>query len=163
MPFDSVRQADVKGIAAAFHDEHDRMYGYSLREEGPQTGLPAPMELINVRVRAVGVTEKPSFTEETQVDADADATMKGERRMYVPEERASRDVPVYDGHETRHGHRIAGPALIEQVNTTLLLTASFDCLCDKYGSFVVYQKGEEGLLGGQSVSQNMATPSLDRS
>ncbi len=72
--------------------------------------------------------------------------MKGERRAYVPEDRASRHVPVYDGHRTRHGNFIAGPALIEQVNTMLLLTDSYNCLCDKFGSFVVFRKGHESQL-----------------
>ena len=128
-------------ISEAFHHEHHRMYGYSLQEEG------TPIDLINVRVRAIGMTEKPSFAEEPFVGHDADATLKGERDIYVPDEQAWRAVPVYDGHQTRHGHRIAGPAVIEQVNTTLLLTASFDCVCDQYGSFVAYRKGEEQQLG----------------
>ena len=55
-------------------------------------------------------------------------------------------VPVYDGHKTRHGHRIEGPALIEQVNTTLLLTLEYDCVCDRHGSFVVYMRGGEDRL-----------------
>ncbi len=141
VPYEAAQAADVERISAAFHGEHDRLYGYSLQDEGTS------IELINVRVQAVGVTEKPSFAEEPQVDADADAALKGERSVYVPEEQASRMVPVYDGHQTRHGHRISGPALIEQVNTTLLLTASFDCVCDRYGSFVVHRKGQEELLG----------------
>lgn len=141
VPYEVVQAADVERISAAFHGEHDRMYGYSLQEEG------TPIELINVRVQAVGVTEKPEFAEEPHAGPDASAAIKGERTAYVPEERASRMVPVYDGHQTRHGHHISGPALIEQVNTTLLLTASFDCLCDRYGSFVVYRKGEEQQLG----------------
>jgi N-methylhydantoinase A len=66
--------------------------------------------------------------------------------VYIPEDRTSKYAPVYDGHQTRHGNHIAGPALIEQVNTTLLLSGSFDCLCDPYGSFVVFRKGEEGRL-----------------
>jgi N-methylhydantoinase A len=36
--------------------------------------------------------------------------------------------------------------LIEQVNTTLFMSASFDCICDKYGSFAVYRKGREDLV-----------------
>ncbi len=45
-----VAEDDRPAIAAAFHAEHDRLYGYHLEAEG--TGL----ELINVRVRAIGVT-----------------------------------------------------------------------------------------------------------
>jgi N-methylhydantoinase A len=137
---ETVEKGDLKTIAEAFHVEHRRMYGYSLEDE--QT----PVELINVRLRATGVTEKPAYEEEPYVGSDASEALKGERRAYIPEKRTSWFVSVYDGHMTRHGNRIAGPALIEQVNTTLLLTASFDCLCDKYGSFVVYRKGHEGQL-----------------
>jgi N-methylhydantoinase A len=137
---ETIRASDVTTIGQTFHDEHQRMYGYALEEEG------VPIELINVRVRAAGLTEKPAYAEEPRAERDAGHALKGERRTYVPEERASRFVSVYDGHKTRHGNHIPGPALIEQVNTTLLVSASYDCLCDKYGSFVVYQKGRENRL-----------------
>ena len=111
------------------------MYGYSLEDEN------VPVELINVRVRAVGVTRKPDFPQEPNAGPDAAASLKGERRAWLPHERASKPVPVYDGHRTRHGNHIRGPALIEQVNTTLLLTGTHDCVCDQSGSFVAYRRG----------------------
>ncbi len=134
---EAARHGDADAIAAAFHVEHKQAYGYSLEDDL------VSVELINVRVRAVGLTEKPANAEEPYAGADAAATLKGHRVVYVPQERASRRVPVYDGHRTRHGNHIAGPALIEQVNTTLLLTAGSDCICDKHGSFVVYRKGRQ--------------------
>lgn len=136
---EAVRAADVEAIATAFHVEHRRMYGYSL-EDG------TPVEFINVRVRATGVTERPNYAEEEYAGADASAALKGERPIHVPEKGAFRPVPVYDGHRTRHGNLITGPALIEQRNTTVLLTASYDYLCDGYGSFLLYGKGHESRL-----------------
>ncbi len=136
----AVRDADTSAIATAFHTEHQRLYGYSL-DDGD-----AAIELINVRLRASGLTEKPAYTEEPLAKSNAEIALKGSRSVYVPEERVSRAVSVFDGHKTRHGHRIAGPALIEQVNTTILIVASFDCVCDKYGSFVVYRKGHVNAL-----------------
>jgi N-methylhydantoinase A len=133
---EAVRDGDADAIAAAFHVDHKQMYGYSLEDDG------APIELINVRLRAVGLTDKPAFAREPRTTADASAALKGHRAIYVPQERASRRVPVYDGHRTSHGNHIPGPALIEQVNTTLLLTASNDCICDEHGSFVAYRKGQ---------------------
>jgi N-methylhydantoinase A len=137
---EAIRDADAGAIASVFHVEHKRMYGYSLEEEG------TPIELINVRLRAIGLTEKPSYAEEPRAPRDAGAALKSERVVYLPEERTSRRVSVYDGHKTHHGNGIAGPAIIEQVNTTLLLSSSYDCVCDNYGSFVVYQKGRESAL-----------------
>ncbi|MBU0719031.1 MAG: hydantoinase/oxoprolinase family protein [Planctomycetes bacterium] len=130
----AIRAGDTDAIGSTFHVEHLRRYGYSLEEEGTQ------IELINVRVRAVGTTKGYTYASEPFAGDDPSAALKGERTIYVPEEGDFRMVPVYDGHQTRHGHRIPGPALIEQVNTTLLVSATYDCVCDQYGSFVVSRK-----------------------
>jgi N-methylhydantoinase A len=113
------------------------MYGYSLEREG------TPIELINVRLRAVGVTEKPTYTKEEFAGTDPSSALKGERKVYLPESRTFETVRVFDGHRTRYGNRIDGPAVIEQVNTTLFLSQAFDCTCDPFGSFAVYLKGRE--------------------
>jgi N-methylhydantoinase A len=139
---DAIRRADAAVIAGAFHRQHEALYGYSLQEDG------TPIELINVRVRAVGRIEPPQFPREPRAGVDAAGAVKGHRDAYVPQEQALRQVPVYDGHRIRHGNHVAGPALIEQVNTTLLLTAAHDCVCDECGSFVAYRKGREERLPG---------------
>ena len=140
VPLESVQKRDAPNISTSFHAEHKRMFGYSLEEEG------TPIELINVRVRAVGYTEKPSYADEPYVGKDARGAQKGERAVYLPEQQTFERVCVFDGHKLRHGNQIPGPALIEQTNTTLLLSSTYDCVCDRYGSFVVYRKGEEQRL-----------------
>jgi len=119
----------------AFHAEHNRLYGYSLENEK------TPVELINVRLSAVGETEKPAFGEEGAVEEDARGTFKGRRKVFIPENSVFEETPVYDGHALRHGNRIDGPALIEQRNTTVFVSAQFDAFCDSMGSFVVHRKG----------------------
>lgn len=140
VPIELLRHGDRDAIATCFHAEHQRLYGYSLERED------TPIELINIRLRATGQTRKPSFSEQPYTGSDPTAALKGERNVYIPERNCFMRVPVYDGHKTRHGNRIKGPALIEQINTTLLLTESFTCVCDQYGSFVAHVKGQEELL-----------------
>jgi N-methylhydantoinase A len=55
-------------------------------------------------------------------------------------------VQIYDGHRLRHGNQIAGPVLIETVNTAVFVSASYDCVVDRYGSFVLYRKDREDLV-----------------
>ena len=128
---DSVRDADGATVAAAFHAEHHRLYGYSLEAEH------APVEIINVRVQAVGVTDKPQAADEPIAGDDARVARKGSRRAYVADQRAFSMVPVYDGHRLRHGNRIEGPAIVEQVTTTIVIGAGFDCRVDRHGSFAL--------------------------
>jgi len=131
---------DSAAIARAFHAEHNRLYGYSLEQEN------TPVEIINVRVQAVGLTDKPSHRKERWAGADASAALKGERRIYIPETQAFASVALYDGHRMAYGNRIHGPAMIEQETTAIFVSASFDCVVDGYGSFALFRKGREDLV-----------------
>jgi N-methylhydantoinase A len=131
---------DGAGIAALFHAEHNRLFGYSLAEEA------TPVEIINVRVQAVGRTDRPAYVEEPWAGADAAGALKGRRGIYVPETRRFAEVPVYDGHRLRHGNRVDGPALIEQQTTAIVVGASYDCVVDALGSFVLFARGREDLV-----------------
>jgi N-methylhydantoinase A len=139
-PLDAVAAGDGDTIKNLFHGEHNRLYGYSLEDVGTH------VEIINVRVQCIGVTDKPEYSEEAYAGSDPAAAQKGERKIIVPETAEWATVPVYDGHNTKYGYQIKGPAIIEQENTSILVTASYDCVCDKYGSFAVYQKGREELV-----------------
>ncbi len=132
---DDLAGGGFERLIAGFHAEHNRLYGYSLEDEG------TPVELINVRLSAVGITEKPRFNKRAEAGSDASTALKGERSVFVPEHGAFETAPVYDGHALKRGNFITGPALIEQVNTTLFVSAAFDAACDPMGSFVVYRKG----------------------
>jgi len=148
----AVREGRFAEIVDAFHAEHNRMYGYSLEQEG------TPIELINVRLRAVGLTEKPVRADEPFAGSDPAAARKGEREVFLPGPDRFATVPVFDGHRTRHGFRIDGPAVIEQVNTTLFLSSAFDCVCDLSGSFAVYLKDREDLVAGVLAAAKGPTP-----
>jgi N-methylhydantoinase A len=97
-------------------------------------------------VQAIGLTDKPHYKLESWAGADASASVKGRRKVYIPETNAFREVAVYDGHKMHFGNRIAGPAMIEQETTAIFVSASYDCVVDSYGSFALYQKGREDLV-----------------
>jgi N-methylhydantoinase A len=147
VPLGAVERRDVLAVGRAFHDEHQRLYGYSLEAER------SPVEIINVRLQAVGATSRPAYRSERAGTSDASRALKGRRSVYVPERDAFASVPVYDGHAMHCGHRVPGPALIEQQTTAIFVSDSYDCAVDALGSFVLYAKGREDLLGAASVSK----------
>ena len=140
VPWQAIERRDTAAIGRSFHAAHNRLYGYTLEAEK------TPIELINVRLQAVGVTEKRDQPEDPYHRADADHATKLRRRMYIPETNTFQTVQTYDGHRLRHGNRIAGPALIETVTTAVFVSASYDCVVDRHGSFVLYAKGREDLV-----------------
>ena len=142
MPNDIVEKRDADAVAKAFHAEHNRLYGYSLDE------LDVAIEIINVRVQAIGQTDKPVFQEIERVAEDPSAALKGERSVYLPETQEFAEVPIYDGHKLQYGHKVSGPAMIEEVTTAIFVSDSFDCIVDQLGSFVLYRKGRKDLVEG---------------
>jgi len=150
VPRELVAARDVAGIARRFHAEHERLYGYSLEQEA------TPIEIINVRVQAIGSTSKPGYRRDDWQGAEAAHALKGRRAVYVPARRDFAEVPIYDGHAMRHGNRVEGPAMIEQVTTAIFVDASFDCVVDALGSFVLFRKGRDDLVRaalGEAKSQ----------
>ncbi|MCP4241717.1 MAG: hypothetical protein GY772_14250 [bacterium] len=125
----------LDAACTAFHAEHDRLYGYELQKEGTE------LELINVRVRVTGVTDKPSPPKFPEGQADASGALKGSRRAFLPESDCFGDIAVYDGHKLRPGNLFSGPALIERIDTTILVSESYAAEVDIHGSYVLRQKG----------------------
>ncbi|MBE7418806.1 MAG: hydantoinase/oxoprolinase family protein [Ideonella sp.] len=147
VPLAAIERRDALAIARAFHDEHQRLFGYTLEAEG------SPVEIINLRLQAIGAVERPALRRETPGPADASGALKGRREVYIAERDGFAAVPVYDGHRLRCGHRIAGPALIEQQTTAIFVSDSFDCTVDALGSFVLYAKGREDLLQRRALAR----------
>ncbi|GAB4178878.1 MAG: hydantoinase/oxoprolinase family protein [Rhodocyclaceae bacterium] len=143
VPLEAIRGGDAAAIARGFHAEHARLYGYSLEEEG------TPVEIINVRVQALGGVASLPWKEEADAGPDAARALKGQRPVWSPEVGQFRATPVYDGARLACGNRIAGPALIEQETTTVFVSESHDCAVDRRGSFVLVAKGHEDLLAGR--------------
>ncbi len=127
---------DLAAIKEAFHKEHNRQFAYELKEEGTE------LEVINVRLRAIGITEKPHSLSGNIVQGanTLEEALKGKRMAYVPERDEMQEVPVYDGDILKSKFHINGPAIIEQVNTTIFLGESYNCETGIGGAFIVYNK-----------------------
>lgn len=127
---------NLVSIKEAFHKEHNRQFGYELKEEGTE------LEVINIRFRAIGVTEKPhSLSGNIEQGAETlKEALKGNRLAYIPEKDEMQEVPVYNGDILKSNFKINGPAIIEQVNTTIFIGESYNCESGIGGTFVVYNK-----------------------
>jgi N-methylhydantoinase A len=55
---------------------------------------------------------------------------KGERPVYVPSDGAFRSVPVWDRYALPAGFTTPGPAVIEEIESTTVVTPAFDAAVD---------------------------------
>ena len=120
--------AALEAAAVRFHDLHESLYGYAMPD--------APLEMINLRIKALGLTDKPQFPQHPFVGEDSAAARKGQRQAFFSGQ--SYLVPVYDGMQFEHGFTVMGPALIDQSHTTVLVPPGYRLVCDAYRNYILH-------------------------
>jgi len=142
---EEIYRGKLIAIANKFHPEHNRLYGYCLEEVG------TPIEVINLRLKCIGRTDKPKFLRMKHTGADPAKAYKKKRKVYLPTKKRFQMVSVFDGDKLRYGNKIEGPAIIEQVNTTTFVSPEFSVVCDAYGSFTMVLKSREKEFEGRVI------------
>lgn len=120
---------EIPLLQQAYSQKHDILYAYSLPD--------ATLELICLRLVGEGIVEKPSFAEAPFIGEDASAAIKGKREIYYRERMM---IPIYDGNKMGHGNKVSGPAIIEELFTTIFLTPDYSLTCDKYNNYLIHPK-----------------------
>ena len=109
-------------VAERFHDTYEALYRNSDRA--------AAIELINLRVRVIGKTPPLALSRLASADS-SEPQSKGERDIWYGG--AQHRARLYDRRKLLSGHLIAGPAVIEQFDTTTVVAPGFTAATDDYG------------------------------
>jgi N-methylhydantoinase A len=113
-------------IEQAFHTRHEELYGFASPGR--------PMEVVNLHATVIGRRPRHELTAPAP---GAGAAEKGVRNAYVPSTGRMESVPVYDGDRLTTGQRLAGPVIVEESTTTVVVPEGFDLELDSSGSFVL--------------------------
>jgi N-methylhydantoinase A len=119
----------ARHIAQAFHKGYEAIYG--------QADKDAPIEIINVRVTAIGITTKPPMApiaERELQGAARRAKPAARRQIYF--DGKTLDTAVYDRQQLTWGHEFDGPAIVEQYDTTVFIPAGFTARVDRLGNII---------------------------
>jgi N-methylhydantoinase A len=108
-----------------FHAAHRERYGYA----DPQRAT----EVVSLRVRATGVTDKPRLRRSSSKRRKA--APRHEASVYL-NERAAR-VPVYARDDFAAGLRLQGPAIITEYSSTTLIPAARAVTVDEWLNLIV--------------------------
>ena len=113
-------------LEALFHAAHSERYGYSDKHRA--------IEIVSLRLRAVGVTDKP------RLKGIASAKSKASDPEYFAKVflrgRAS-SVPVYPRKELRPGARFSGPAIFAEYSSTTLIPDGWRASVDSWLNLII--------------------------
>lgn len=120
--------ASVRAAIESFHAMHEQLYTFADRA--------AAVEFVTLRLRAVGSMPRIALAELAAVAADTPAPVAGERAVYFAHS-GFVPTPIYRREALLAGHHIAGPAIIEQLDTTTVIFPGQAAQVDRHGNLIV--------------------------
>jgi N-methylhydantoinase A len=88
-----------------------------------------------VRVHTVGRTPKPELRELERVSSPVSSALRTRRPAFFDGRFV--ETPVFDGEGIGHGHRVEGPAIVEERFTTIVVYPGWTAELDRHGNYVV--------------------------
>jgi N-methylhydantoinase A len=129
-PASDTTPLDAAALCRAFLKEHERVYGYAAANE--------PVQIVALRLTAFGDRELPPVPALAHAaTADPRDARTGERDVYFEEARSFVTTQVYRRERLRAGHRLEGPAIVEQMDSTTVILPGQEARVDERANLVV--------------------------
>lgn len=118
--------AGLQGIEDSFHAIHQRQYGHS--------DLETSIEIMSLRARIIGHTPKPVL-KQAQAAGDAIPRIASKRNIILNGKEYEGDV--YARADLKAGHRVPGPSIVEQDDTTTVILPGWSGRTDSAGNLII--------------------------
>ncbi len=128
VPAFDIDESALDRLKAAFHARHEELYTYS----EPQS----PVEVVNVESAVSGTVDRPMRTA-MPPGQGAHAALIGTRGMIFDASGQRHETPVHDGARLGAGDIVTGPAVIQEVTTTIVIEPGWTAVLDPAGVYVV--------------------------
>lgn len=125
-------QTALDDMLARFATEHDREYNYSLDD--------VPLEIQLVQVVAYGLIDRPERRSTGRLsvsDGDIEAALTNEREVFFHESDDFLKTHIYDRNLLTAGAHVRGPAIVEQMDSTVLIRPTMSAVVDEFGNLIV--------------------------
>jgi N-methylhydantoinase A len=127
--------AEIEALLQSFHQVHERTYGYCSHNEAT--------ELVTFRVEAIGIAPKAALNPQRSAAPDSSPAQVSERQVYLGESDGGFvTCPVFQRHLLHPGHRLMGPAIIEQMDSTTLILPQQQATIDPYHTIIIAVDGD---------------------
>ncbi|MEP3278803.1 MAG: hydantoinase/oxoprolinase family protein [Stappiaceae bacterium] len=123
-----IGKQSIERLKEAFHKRHEQLYTYC----EPNTIV----EVVNLESALYGLVDKPEPAALPK-GGDLDAALKGTREAIFSTDGKRQRVPVYDGEKLGSGDLVIGPAIIEEITTTIVVEPQWQADLHESGSYVL--------------------------
>ena len=129
-----LKKRGLKSISEPFDAEHKRLFTFALPLEHEFVALRAVVQGRGIRVK------RPAIA---RAGRDPKAAVIGKQAAYIDHRRLN--AIVYDRAKLRAGHRIKGPAIVIEMDSTTVVLPNHTGLVDRLGNILIYPDSHKGL------------------
>ena len=129
LPDGPVTEATLETLKQGFTEAHERLYGFAVPEER--------ILCVTFRAEAMGLVQKAELPERALGDPDPSEAVIGSREVWYPETGAFTETTLYAREKLAPGMAFAGPAIVEQMDTTTLVPPGVTATVDKIDNLIL--------------------------
>ena len=123
-----VDSATLDATIQNFHREHDRLFGFSLDQ---------PVEIVTVRVTARGQLESAGMASLARGLSGPGESLIGQRQVYFEDTGGFVPCGIYDRAKLAPGSTVDGPAILENIDSTVVIDPGWRARIDEYGNCIM--------------------------
>ena len=128
LPDKRLEKADAPGIAEAFHEVHEKLYG--------RRDLAGVVEFVTLCVSAIGNTRRLEHRPLPKGKGSGKDAYKATRKVFF-RDAGMIDCSVYDRAPLKADDTLSGPALIEADDSTVVVPPEWSVRCDAIGNLML--------------------------
>ena len=121
----------IDRVKEAFHQRHEELYTYSERHSA--------VEVVNIESTILGLIDKPKLPVLGRRKRPDDAVREHRKAIFSASGKTIR-TPVYSGDLLGAGAVVNGPAIIEEVTTTIVIQPGWTAKLHASGSYVLTRR-----------------------
>jgi N-methylhydantoinase A len=127
-----LKREDLKVMRDRFDTLHEQNSGHKAETE--------PVELVSLRLISLGLVPQAKLSPGKVTGRKTEEAKTGERQVFFGTEHGRLATQIYDRDRLEPGHRIAGPAIVEQLDTTTVIHPEQAATVDEYRNIIIKEK-----------------------
>lgn len=123
---------DLTLMRSRFDTMHEQNSGHKAESE--------PVELVSLRLISLGLVPQAKLSPGKVTGRKVEAAKLGERKVYFGKEHGVLTTQVYNRDLFEPGHKLTGPAIVEQLDTTTVIHPEQEASVDEYRNIIIKEK-----------------------
>ncbi|MBY3122296.1 hydantoinase/oxoprolinase family protein [Rhizobium leguminosarum] len=119
----------LPALVNGFEQAHLQRFGFIAEGEA--------IQIVTLRLEAAGVVNKAKLASLPDAGPSCEGAVIGSRKVYMDEAKDFVPCPVYAREKLKPGNRIAGPAIVEQMDTTTVILPDMQATVDPYLNLIL--------------------------